>query len=149
VTPSKRTESTNGIWTPAIVRHGMAEALVRSLAPVPNTIASVLLGFNIRPLERNHLTTWSAHFERSPMLPSFGDMHKWSCVSFAYWWHGAPYCKTTCSRGATNKANNIGIHKKCSGVASRLQAVDFNINTRYWMLVGKDVKSVIKIWFNK
>jgi len=63
VTPSMRTESTNGMSTPAIVRWGMAEALVRSLAPVPNTMALVLLGFKIRPLERNHLTTWSAHFE--------------------------------------------------------------------------------------
>jgi len=31
VTPSNRTEATNGILTPAIVRRVMAEALVRSL----------------------------------------------------------------------------------------------------------------------
>jgi len=43
VTPSKRTESTNGITTTAIVKGGMVEALVRSLALVPNTITSVLL----------------------------------------------------------------------------------------------------------
>jgi len=35
--------STNGISNPAIVRRGMAEALVGSLAPVPNTIAPVYI----------------------------------------------------------------------------------------------------------